>query len=184
MSWGGCMYQEIIEFWFEEIEQAQWWKKDEDFDGLIKSRFFDIHTKATKCELFSWRKSSLGRLAEIVVLDQFSRNMFRDQPDAFAYDSLALSLAQSAISEGRDLELNTQQRSFIYMPFMHSESIIIHEEAVRLFEKLGVSSNLTYEYKHKDIIDRFGRYPHRNKILGRVSTVEELAFLTLPGSSF
>lgn len=178
------MYQEIIEFWFEEIEQPQWWKKDEDFDALIKSRFFDIHTKATKCELFSWRKTSLGRLAEIIVLDQFSRNMFRNQPDAFAYDSLALTLAQSAISGGHDLELNTQQRSFIYMPFMHSESILIHEEAVMLFEKLGVSSTLKYEYKHKDIISKFERYPHRNKILGRVSTIEELEFLALPGSSF
>lgn len=178
------MYQEIIEFWFEEIEKSQWWKKDQSFDALIKSKFLDIHIKATKGELFTWRKTSLGMLAEIIVLDQFSRNMFRDEPKSFAYDSIALVLAQSAIAGGCDLELNTEQRSFLYMPFMHSESLFIHEEAVRLFTSLGASSPLEYENKHKNIIHKFGRYPHRNKILGRVSTLEEVAFLTLPGSSF
>lgn len=178
------MHKKIIEFWFEEIEKSQWWKKDENFDSLIKSRFLDIHIQATKCELFSWRKSSLGMLAEIIVLDQFSRNMFRNEPESFAYDPIALALAQSAIDRGYDLELNTEQRSFMYMPFMHSESLLIHEEAVRLFTKLGLSSPLEYENKHKEIIYKFGRYPHRNKILGRVSTPEEVEFLTLPGSSF
>lgn len=178
------MYQNIIKFWFEEIEKSQWWKKDDKFDDLIKSRFLDIHIKATKGELFTWRKTSLGVLAEIIILDQFSRNMFRDEPESFAYDSIALVLAQSAIAEGRDLELNVAQRSFLYMPFMHSESLLIHEEAVRLFTELGASSPLEYENKHKNIIHKFGRYPHRNKILGRVSTLEELKFLTLPGSSF
>ena len=178
------MYQNIIEFWFEEIEKFQWWKKDETFDALIKSRFLDIHNKATKCELFSWRKSSLGMLAEVIVLDQFSRNMFRNEPESFAYDSIALALAQSAIAGEHDLVLNAEQRSFLYMPFMHSESLLIHEEAVRLFTRLGVSSSLEYENKHKEIIHKFGRYPHRNKILGRMSTPEEVDFLTLPGSSF
>ncbi len=178
------MYQKIIEFWFEEIENYQWWKKDEDFDALIRSRFLDIHIKATRCELFSWRKSSLGMLAEIIVLDQFSRNMFRDKPESFAYDSIALTLAQTAIAKGHDLELTAEQRSFMYMPFMHSESLVIHEEAVKLFTSLGVASTLEYENKHKNIIQKFGRYPHRNKILGRVSTPEEIEFLTLPGSSF
>ena len=161
------MYQNIIEFWFKEIEKPQWWKKDESFDALIKSRFLDIHIKATKCELFSWRKSSLGMLAEIIVLDQFSRNMFRNEPESFAYDSIALALAQSAIAGEHDLVLNAEQRSFLYMPFMHSESLLIHEEAVRLFTRLGVSSSLEYENKHKEIIHKFGRYPHRNDMLGR-----------------
>jgi len=178
------MYQNIIEFWFDEIEQSQWWKKDENFDALIKSRFLDTHIKATKCELFVWRKSSLGVLAEIIVLDQFSRNMFRNQPESFAYDAIALALAQSAIAAGHDLELNTQQRSFLYMPFMHSESLLIHNEAVKLFTGLDVPKTLEFENRHKEIIQKFGRYPHRNKILGRVSTPEEVEFLTLPGSSF
>lgn len=181
---GDRMYKKIIDFWFDEIEKFQWWKKDEGFDILIKSRFLNIHIAATKCELFSWRKTSLGMLAEIIVLDQFSRNMFRDKPESFAYDSIALALAQSAVKEGYDLELNDEQRSFLYMPFMHSESLLIHEEAIRLFTQLGMSSTLEYEYKHKEIINRFGRYPHRNKILGRKSTPEEIEFLTLPGSSF
>lgn len=178
------MYQEIISFWFEEIDKSQWWKKDKSFDELIKSRFLAIHNKAIKCELFSWRTSSLDRLAEIIVLDQFSRNIYRGKPESFAYDPLALALAQSAIAGGYDLDLSMDQKSFLYMPFMHSESLIIHEEAVVLFTKLGMESTLAFENKHKAIIERFGRYPHRNKILGRASTVEEEDFLSLPGSSF
>lgn len=178
------MPQKIITFWFEEIDKSQWWKKDENFDDLIRSRFLDIHNQAIKCELYSWRETSLGRLAEIIVLDQFSRNIYREKPESFAYDAMALTLAQSAIAGGYDLELNEEQRSFLYMPFMHSESVLIHEEAVRLFTQLGVESSLNFEKKHKAIIEKFGRYPHRNKILGRVSTQEEVEFLTQPGSSF
>lgn len=178
------MYQLIIDFWFEEIDRSQWFKKDVEFDNLINSRFLDIHNKATKCELFSWRDSSLGMLAEILVLDQFSRNMYRDTPKAFAYDSLALTLAQAVISGGHDLKLSPEQRVFVYMPFMHSESLIIHKEALKLFAKLGIESSLEFEYKHKVIIERFGRYPHRNSLLGRTSTEEEIEFLTQSGSSF
>lgn len=178
------MYQEIIEFWFEEIDASQWWIKDEGFDETIRRRFLDVHRKAIHCELFLWRKTSLGALAEIIVLDQFSRNMFRDNPQSFAYDSIALALSQSAISRGSDSELSKEKRSFLYMPFMHSESLEIHSVAEALFSKLGVPSSIEYEKKHKAIIEKFGRYPHRNKILGRVSTPEEEAFLSLPGSSF
>jgi len=178
------MHNEITDFWFVEIDKVKWFKKDESFDELIRSRFSDIHAQASKCELFSWRSTALGCLAEIIVLDQFSRNMFRGKAESFAYDSLALSLAQSAISKGFDSELTQQQRSFVYMPFMHSESLIIHQQAVSLFTSLGVESNLKFEIKHKLIIERFGRYPHRNKILGRASTSEEDSFLLQPGSGF
>ena len=178
------MYQEIIEFWFEEIDASQWWKKDEGFDETIRRRFLDVHRKAVRCELYVWRKTSLGALAEIIILDQFSRNMFRDKPQSFAYDSLALALAQSAISCGFDSALSKEKRSFLYMPFMHSESLEIHAVAESLFSKLGVQSSIEYEKRHKEIIEKFGRYPHRNKILGRVSTPEEEAFLRLPGSRF
>jgi len=178
------MYQQIVSFWFEEIEPALWWKKDEVFDALLVERFADTHTRATRCELFKWREEPEGRLAEIIVLDQFSRNMFRDSALAFATDPMSLTLSQEAIACGADQALTPQQRSFLYMPFMHSESLEIHELAVELFTKNGIQNNLDFEFSHKKIIEQFGRYPHRNKVLGRQSTAEELRFLTRPGSSF
>jgi len=178
------MYQQILNFWFDEIDAALWWKKDDDFDTLLVARFSDVHQRASCCELFEWRKEAKGRLAEIIVLDQLSRNMFRDSPLAFANDALALALAQEAIAIGADESLSPTQRCFLYMPFMHSESLAIHEIAVELFRKNGIESNLDFEFKHKRIIEKFGRYPHRNKILGRQSTAEEIEFLTRPGSSF
>lgn len=178
------MYQDVIEFWFEEIKPAQWWKKDADFDALITARFADLHAQAARCELYAWRATALGRLAEILVLDQFSRNMFRDQPEAFATDTLALALAQEAVATGVDSALTPVQRSFLYMPYMHSESLLIHQQAVILYERNGIEENLKFEIKHKEIIERFGRYPHRNSILDRESTPEEIEFLKQPGSSF
>lgn len=178
------MYQEILNFWFEEIEPASWWKKDEGFDALLVERFSEIHEKASRCELYEWRRQAEGRLAEIIVLDQFPRNMFRDSARAFASDSMALTLSQEAIACGADQVLTPVQRSFLYMPFMHSESLQIHEVAVGLFRKNGIQSNLDFEFSHKNIIEKFGRYPHRNKVLGRPSTAEEIEFLTRPGSSF
>lgn len=176
--------QRILEFWFEDLEPAQWWKKDAELDQLIIARFSEIHASATRCELFRWRESSRGRLAEIIVLDQFSRNMFRGSHLSFAYDALALALAQEAVTAGAAQDLNQQERNFLYMPYMHSESLAIHEVAVELFKKNGRPNNLDYEIRHKNIIERFGRYPHRNNILGRESTPEELEFLTQPGSGF
>ena len=178
------MYNSVIDFWFHQIEPKLWWQKDADFDALIKQRFADVHRQANAGELFSWRSSAEGSLAEIIVLDQFSRNIYRDQAAAFASDSLALALAQTAIDKGFDQALAPQQRSFMYLPFMHSESRLIHQQAVKLYTALGNANNLEFEYKHKAIIERFGRYPHRNAILGRFSTPEELAFLRQPGSSF
>jgi len=178
------MHKEIIKFWFEEISQTQWWKKDVQFDQLIASRFLEVHGQASRCELNQWRETADGRLAEIIVLDQFSRNIYRDSPLSFATDSLALVLAQEAIRVGADKKVSESMRSFFYMPFMHSESAVIHEEAVVLYEAYGNEGNLDFELRHKAIIDRFGRYPHRNEILGRDSTAEEVEFLSQPGSSF
>jgi uncharacterized protein (DUF924 family) len=178
------MHEEIIKFWFEEIETSQWWKKDAEFDQLISDRFSAIHKRASRCELYDWRETAEGRLAEIIVLDQISRNMYRDSPRSFSNDALALALSQEAIRLGADKEVSTRKRSFIYLPFMHSESAIIHEVAVDLYTALGREENLKFELKHKAIIDRFGRYPHRNEVLGRISTEEEIAFLSKPGSSF
>jgi uncharacterized protein (DUF924 family) len=177
-------YNDVLYFWFNEIEQSKWWVKDPDFDELIKEKFFTLHTQAIQCELFDWRKSANGRLAEIIVLDQFSRNMFRDSPKAFSSDPLALALAQEAVALGVHLELSDTHRSFMLMPYMHSESLSIHETAVALFTQNDNQFNLDFEIKHKNIIAKFGRYPHRNAILDRPSTKEELIFLKQPGSSF
>lgn len=177
-------YQNVINFWFEEIEPAKWWVKDTAFDQLIQDKFADIHRAANAGELYLWRKQPLGRLAEIIVLDQFSRNMFRDTPKAFSSDPLALMLAQEAINQNTAPHLSKTQRSFLYLPFMHSESLIIHDEALKLYQAHGDENNLDFEVKHRDIIEKFGRYPHRNNILGRASTPEEIAFLKQPNSSF
>jgi uncharacterized protein (DUF924 family) len=178
------MYQEILKFWFEEIDPSQWWKKDDAFDRLIRARFSAIHAQATRCELYDWRADARGRLAEIIVLDQFSRNMFRGSPLSFASDPLALALAQEAVAVKADLALSPTERSFVYLPFMHSESLKIHAVAMDLYQRNGIQSNLDFEIRHKQIIERFGRYPHRNGILGRSSTDEELEFLQQPGSGF
>jgi len=178
------MYLEILDFWFKEIDPSKWWVKDEEFDQLILKKFSKIHRMATKCELFKWRKDPEGRLAEIIILDQFSRNIFRDSPLAFVNDSLALALSQEAISLGADLLLDPSKRSFFYLPFMHSESQQMHKVALELFQKNGNQSSIEFERKHKKIIDQFGRYPHRNGVLGRISTKEETEFLKQPGSGF
>jgi uncharacterized protein (DUF924 family) len=176
--------QDIINFWFDLEHRSLWFAKSDEFDAKIRDQFQIIHRQATQTELWSWRQTPEGRLAEIIVLDQFSRNLYRDQAQAFAYDNMALILAQEAISLQLDAQLSPEQRAFLYMPFMHSESKLIHEFALKLFQRLGNEINLNFEKKHKVIIDRFGRYPHRNALLGRVSTPEELAFLTQPNSSF
>lgn len=178
------MYAEVLTFWFEECSPAHWWKKSDDFDQLIRDRFSDIHSQAVACELFGWRQNARGRLAEIIVLDQFSRNMFRGSPLSFSNDPLALALSQEAISVGADKLLSAVERGFIYLPFMHSESIAIHEIAERIYKEQGNEDTLEWELKHKRIIERFGRYPHRNEALGRTSTEEELLFLEQPGSGF
>lgn len=178
------IYQDVINFWFKEIEPACWWVKDTAFDKDIITKFQDIHNAAKQCELVTWRKSAHGRLAEIIILDQFSRNMYRDTPQAFSFDGIALALAQEAISIGADKDLTAIEKSFLYMPFMHSESLAIHQNAVVLYKANGIASNLEFEMKHKVIIERFGRYPHRNALLNRISTPEEVEFLTQPNSSF
>ncbi|MBJ7537671.1 DUF924 family protein [Marinomonas transparens] len=177
-------YDDVLSFWFNEIEPSNWWVKDANFDRLIEDRFLALHEQANRCELFEWRASAQGRLAEIIVLDQLSRNIFRDTPKAFASDPLALALSQEAISLGKHHELNETERSFLYMPFMHSESLKIHDVAVVLFKDNGVQATLDFEIKHRDIIAQFGRYPHRNLILERASTDEEMEFLKHPNSGF
>lgn len=173
-------YTDVIKFWFEETSPEQRFVVDEEFDNKIRTKFQDTLERLVSGETAEWRSSPQGRLAEIIVLDQFTRNMFRGTPKAFAYDEIALSLAKEAVKLGIDKKLSGEQRYFIYMPYMHSESREVHREAIWFFLSLPFSkwwSWISYEYKHKKIIDRFGRYPHRNKILGRVPTPEEIEFL-------
>lgn len=178
------MYNDVLNFWFEEIEPKAWWAADPEFDQQIKTRFLPVLQQATRGELYSWRRQARGRLAEVIVLDQFSRNVYRGKPAAFAQDGMALALAQEAVLAEAHLALSPVKRSFLYMPFMHSESSAIHEWAEQLFRDNGLENNYTFELRHKEIIDRFGRYPHRNNILGRDSSDEEIEFLKQPGSSF
>lgn len=173
-----------MKFWFEEIDPSLWWSKNETFDQRIRDEFADLHAQAIRCELFAWRKTAEGRLAEIIVIDQFSRNLFRDSPLSYAYDSLALALSQEAISTESDQALSPIQRSFLFMPFMHSESLLIHEIALTLYRTIGIQSSLDFQMKHHAIIKQFGRYPHRNSILGRASTRAESEYLKQPGSGF
>lgn len=175
--------QNILDFWFKEIDEKYWFTKSEAFDRTLHERFFDIWQVASKGELTAWRKTLQGRLAEIIILDQFSRNLNRQSPKAFAQDELALQLAFEAIKQAGFASMNPTERHFMLMPLMHSESAQVHEQAIKLFEQYAPQA-LDFEYKHKVIIDRFGRYPHRNAILGRESTAEELEFLTQEGSSF
>ena len=170
--------------WFEELAPADWWRKDAALDATLRERFGALHAQAAAGECWAWRATGEGRLAEVLLLDQFSRNLYRDTPRAFAQDAMALALAQEAVAGGHDRALLPQRRAFLYMPYMHSESARVHEEALRLFSQPELAFNLDFERRHKAIVDRFGRYPHRNAILGRHSTAQELAFLAEPGSSF
>ena len=181
---GATDFQSVLNFWFEELSSDQWYRNDPTLDSRIESRFGATHKAGIAGELNRWRSSINGRLAEIIVLDQFSRNLFRGRPEAFAADGMALVLAQEAIEHGKADALEPRRRAFLYMPFMHSESPSIHDTAMELFSNADMKSSLAYEIRHKLIIDRFGRYPHRNAILGRKSTVDELSFLKEEGSSF
>lgn len=178
------MKNQVLHFWFEEIDPSLWWKADPVFDQQIRARFLTCLQQAAQGELFGWRQDAKGRLAEIIVLDQFSRNVYRNTPAAFAQDPMALVLAQEAVAAGTLQQLSAVERSFLLLPFMHSESRLIHQQAELLYREHAPTSNYEFELKHKVIIDRFGRYPHRNAIVGRDSTAEEIEFLKQPGSSF
>ena len=174
----------ILDFWFKEITPQAWWKVDTAFDQLITERFGETLQQAIAGELVDWRAEPLGRLAEIIVLDQFSRNIYRGRAQSFQQDPQALILAQEAVAQNVMQSFSINQKQFLYMPYMHSESLKVHDSAVALFSEQGLENAFDFEMRHRDIIERFGRYPHRNKILGRESTAEELAFLQQPGSSF
>lgn len=191
---------DVLQFWFGTDtknplqNQSTWWKKDSKFDKKIKLRFGATLTQAVNGELDHWLDTPEGTLAFIIVLDQFSRNIYRNTPKAFAQDSLALTTARDAIKQGFDKKLSITERIFFYMPLQHAEDLRTQDASIILFKQLAddadgsikeaIGGNLSYAHAHRDIIVKFGRYPHRNKILGRESTKEEIEFLKQPNSSF
>lgn len=176
--------QTVLDFWFDQQAQPFWFKRNDAFDDDIRQKFAGLWQKAAYSELDGWRATLRGRLAEIILLDQFSRNLFRDSPIAFAQDNMAVALTQEAVRQPGFADMPPSERHFMLMPLMHSESRKIHEQALALFERHTPPETLRHEVEHKAIIDRFGRYPHRNAVLGRESTAEEVEFLQQPGSSF
>lgn len=174
----------VLNFWFDADNKPFWFAKSAEFDETIRTKFTHLIPQAMAGELWSWRIDGYGRLAEILVLDQFTRNVHRDTPMAFAGDGVALVLAQEAVTQADFQDLPQEFQKFTAMPFMHAESLYAHERAMEIFGKIGDALTLDFEHRHKVIIERFGRYPHRNAILGRVSTPEEVAFLAEPNSSF
>lgn len=174
-------YKNVLDFWFEEAGPKRWFKKSATFDEICRARFLPTLEAAARGECWEWRSTPSGRCAEIIVLDQFSRNLFRDSARAFAADSIALVLAQEAVASGDHLKMTGDERYFTYMPYMHSESLAVHDEAVRLFEELGRPEPLRYEHAHKKVIEQFGRYPGRNAALGRKNTPDEVVYLETNG---
>ena len=169
--------REILQFWFHQTPPERWFRSDAGFDEQIRHRFSDVHQAALRGELAEWRESSSGRLVEIIVLDQFSRNLFRNSPLSFAADGMALALAQELVKQPDFDQLPVERRDFALLPFMHSESPIIHAAALRLYQRYASTRSLRAETEHKRVIDQFGRYPYRNQALGRRSTPEERRWL-------
>jgi len=176
--------QDVLHYWFEELAPKQRFAKDDQVDDAIRRRFGPLHAALAMSVPTSWRGEPRSLLAAVIVLDQFSRNLFRGQAAAFAQDREALELTRSALARGEDEGLSAEERQFLYMPLMHSESLTDQEECVRLMERLGLAEAAHYARRHRDIVARFGRFPHRNVALGRASTTDEAAFLREPGSSF
>jgi uncharacterized protein (DUF924 family) len=185
--------EQVLDFWFggegrRGKARAKWFSKDETFDGALRERFGELHAQASRRELEDWRASPEPMLALVLLLDQVSRNLYRDDPRAFAQDAHALDCARQALARGDDLGFLPVERQFLYMPFEHSEDLADQDLAVekmRALEAFEQTRGLTrWAERHRDVIRRFGRFPHRNAVLGRASTAEEAQFLKQPGSGF
>lgn len=176
--------EDILAFWFGELQPAQWFRTDAALDSSIAARFGTVLGALRLKVPAAWTATARGTLAAVIVLDQFPRNIHRGTPDAFASDATALALAAGLIAKGGDRELSEVERQFLYMPYQHAEDLSVQERSLELYRALGNANVLDFATRHRDIIARFGRFPHRNVILGRASTPEEVAFLQQPGSSF
>ena len=200
----GSEVEEVLDFWLGPLDSRgradrehtlRWFTRDAAFDALLGQRFGALHAAAARGERDAWLGSTRGRLALVIVLDQFSRNLHRGDAQSFACDGRALAAAREAVALGLDRTLALDERNFLYMPFMHSEDLADQDRSVELFTRLAeeqtdeelkkyLANALDYAERHRAIIRRFGRFPHRNALLGRSSTSEELEFLKQPGSSF
>lgn len=167
---------QIVRYWFEELQPAAWFRKDERVDAAIHERFGALYDELAQIRP-EQLATSLECVAAVIALDQFPRNMFRGTARAFATDALALSISQRAIETGFDMQLTSKQRWFLYMPFQHSEDRAVQVRSIELFTQLGDRDNIGYAQRHKEVIDRFGRFPHRNEALGRESTPEERQYI-------
>jgi uncharacterized protein (DUF924 family) len=176
--------RDVLAFWFEENQPEQWFKQDAAFDETVRRRFLELHERLATPLREELHRDPQRALATVIVLDQMSRNMFRGTPLAYASDALALSIAQDAIARGFDRGLTKEQRMFLYLPFEHAEDRRMQARCVELMASLDDPELSQWAEAHRAIIDRFGRFPHRNAILGRASTAEELQFLQQPGTSF
>lgn len=176
--------KDVLDFWFGREVKPLWFKKSSEFDREIEQRFVDTYYQAAAGELSNWRDRPRDCLALIIVLDQFPRNIFRNTPRAFATDERAVELTKYGLDRNYQQDLSIDERAFLFMPLMHSENKQDQQQCVELFSKLGKENSFKFAIKHREVIDRFGRFPHRNQILGRESTPEEKEFLTQPGSSF
>jgi uncharacterized protein (DUF924 family) len=174
--------KDVLAFW-RNAGEKRWWTRDDTFDAEIRERFLDLWHAAAAGRCAHWEDSADGALALVIVLDQFPRNMFRNDPRTYASDALARDVARRAVDNGADARLPEDLRGFLYMPFMHSEHLADHERCIALFERTGNAENAKYAVHHADIIRRFGRFPHRNRLLGRTSTAEEQTFLDSGGFS-
>ena len=189
---------EILTFWFDDPDRPGsefgqprqcWFRQDPEFDDQVRSRFLTTYAQARQGDCDTWMTTPTGALALVVLLDQLPRNMFRGSARSFEADAQALTVAKTAIAQGFDHQVSSVERQFFYLPLEHSENLANQDQAVALFEPLAAAdprlrSTLDYAYRHREVITRFGRFPHRNEILGRVSTPAELEFLQQPGSRF
>jgi uncharacterized protein (DUF924 family) len=169
--------EDVLKFWFEDHGHEDWFGGKPEFDAKLKAQFGATHERIAAGEGYAWRNTPAGRLAEIVVLDQFSRQLYRGQPKAFASDGMALVLAQEFVAQGLDQALEPMRRMFVYLPYEHSESLAMQLHSVRLFQALGDENAIKFARAHLEVIQRFGRFPKRNAALGRESTPEELAYM-------
>lgn len=186
---------EVLDFWFGREDEPgyggfrdEWFQKDEEFDRQVRDRFLDDYEKAARGGYDGWRKEPESCLALVILLDQFPRNLFRGDPKTYATDGKALEVSEYAIRHTLDRKLPGFKRMFLYMPFMHSEKAEDQRRSVKLFRELATEDDgpdvTEFAEGHRDIVEQFGRFPHRNEILGRETTPEEAEFLTQPGSSF
>ncbi|MBU0800252.1 MAG: DUF924 domain-containing protein [Alphaproteobacteria bacterium] len=177
---------EVLHFWFTEVQPQQWFQKNDAFDATIRDRFLVTYDMARDGLCDSWQDEALGCVALCVVLDQFPRNMFRGSAQSFATDEKALLVAKYAVSRGFDLLVPPEKRRFLYLPYEHSEALSDQKKSVELFTKMKKEDPMGYDYavRHLEVIEKFGRFPHRNAVLGRENTPEEEAYLAQPGAGF